>query len=84
MDQQTLFAALALIGRWDNAPDHPPLSTFPHHRREGETVHESPRVSIEEVLTEMETRFREWGNLPQEKRRTSTGYRISSIRIVFT
>ena len=54
-----------LVVRWDNAPPHHPhLSTFPHHRHEGGTVHESPHIAIDEVLAEIETRFRAAGVLP--------------------
>ena len=53
-----------LIIRWDNAPHHPHLFSFPHHRHEGSTTHESPRVSIDEVLIEIEARFRTAGILP--------------------
>jgi len=53
-----------LIIRWDNVPHHRHLPSFPHHRHEGGTVHESPRVSIDEVLNEIEPRFRTAGILP--------------------
>jgi len=53
-----------LLVRWDNAPHHRHLSTFPHHRHEGGTVHESPRVVIDEVLAEIETRFKAARVLP--------------------
>ena len=53
-----------LLLRWDNAPHHSHLATFPHHRHEGGTVHESPRISISEALAEIETRFRATGILP--------------------
>jgi len=33
-----------LVVRWDNAPHHHHLPTFPHHRHEGGAVHESPRA----------------------------------------
>ncbi|RIK70727.1 hypothetical protein DCC62_22445 [candidate division KSB1 bacterium] len=46
-----------LLVRWDNAPHHPHLSTFPHHRHESGAVLESLRVSIDDVLTEIETRL---------------------------
>jgi hypothetical protein len=34
------------------------------HRHEGGAVHENPRVSIDEVLVEIENRFRVKGVLP--------------------
>ena len=43
-----------LIARWDNAPHHPQLSTFPHHKHEGgspDASKESKEVSVVEVLT---------------------------------
>lgn len=53
-----------LIIRWDNAPHHLHLASFPHHRHEGGSVHENPRVSIDEVLAEIENRFKMAGILP--------------------
>lgn len=53
-----------VIVRWDNALHHRHLSTFPHHRHEGGIVHENPRVTIDEVLTEIETRIRAAGAMP--------------------
>lgn len=37
-------AANRLVLRWDNAPHHPHLSTFPHHchRQDGEVVASAP------------------------------------------
>jgi len=52
-----------LIIRWDNAPHHPHLASFPHHRHEGGTVHENPRIAIDEVLVEIENRFKVVGIL---------------------
>ncbi|MCG3120493.1 MAG: hypothetical protein ALAOOOJD_03225 [bacterium] len=53
-----------VIIRWDNAPHHPNLASFPHHRHEGGVVHENPRVAINEVLAEIESRLRVKGALP--------------------
>jgi hypothetical protein len=53
-----------LILRWDNAAHHRHLSTFPHHRHEDGVVHENPRITIAEVLDEIETRFKAKGVLP--------------------
>ncbi len=50
-----------LIVRWDNASHHHHLSTFPHHRHEAGTVHENPRITIDEVLNEIEARFKAAG-----------------------
>jgi len=53
-----------LIVRWDNAPHHQQISSFPHHRHEYNAVHDSPKVSIEDVLTEIEHRLKAAGLLP--------------------
>lgn len=44
-----------LITRWDNAPHHKKLKTFPHHKHLGkpETVTESFEVNLEIVLEEI-------------------------------
>jgi hypothetical protein len=53
-----------LIVRWDNAPHHAHLSTFPHHRHEPDQIRSSPRVAIDEVLAEIEARLKRDGLLP--------------------
>jgi hypothetical protein len=47
----------ALLLRWDNAPHHPEIPTFPHHQHEGERVTPSVRVTVEEVLAELAKRL---------------------------
>jgi hypothetical protein len=47
----------ALLLRWDNAPHHPEIPTFPHHKHEGEHVSPSVRVTVEEVLAEVAERL---------------------------
>lgn len=42
-----------LLIRWDNAPHHPEIDTYPDHKHIGEEVLSSNRVSIEEVLSEI-------------------------------
>ena len=42
-----------LLLRWDNAPHHPQVPTYPDHKHEGERIDPSGRVSIEEVLAEI-------------------------------
>jgi hypothetical protein len=42
-----------LLLRWDNAPHHPEIPTYPHHKHEGEQIVPAARVSIEEVLAEL-------------------------------
>ena len=43
--------------RWDNAPHHPEIPTHPDHKHESGQVSPSNRVSIEEVLAELEARL---------------------------
>ena len=44
----------ALISRWDNAPHHPHISTFPDHRHdEREEVFSSQPMDIPRVLAEI-------------------------------
>jgi hypothetical protein len=38
--------------RWDNAPHHPQLRTYPHHKHNPD-VNESKEVSLEDVLMEI-------------------------------
>jgi hypothetical protein len=40
----------SLLIRWDDAPHHPHLSTFPYHKHIGETITESLPVSLSQVL----------------------------------
>ncbi len=39
-----------LICRWDNAPHHPHLSTFPSHCHKGDVLVQSTVISLDEVL----------------------------------
>lgn len=50
-----------LIARWDNAPHHPQLSTFPHHIHEGaeENVQSHKAVTAADVLRLIEERLRQ-------------------------
>jgi hypothetical protein len=50
-----------LIARWDDAPHHRGLETFPYHVHEGEAVKKSPPVSLREVLAEIEKQLRSNG-----------------------
>lgn len=43
-----------LIFRWDNAPYHPDIVTFPHHLHKSIKIVSAYRVNINEVLTEIE------------------------------
>jgi hypothetical protein len=42
----------ALLMRCDNAPHHPNIATFPHHRHVGseDAIEESPEMTLESVL----------------------------------
>jgi hypothetical protein len=40
----------ASVSRWDNAPHHPEVSSFPHHIHDGDEVKSSPPVTIPDVL----------------------------------
>lgn len=50
-----------LIARWDNAPHHRRLSTFPDHIHDGGEANIQPHapVSIADVLAEIDRRLRE-------------------------
>lgn len=39
-----------LVSRWDNAPHHPDVPSFPHHRHDRKGVYPSPPITIPEVL----------------------------------
>ncbi|MCZ7402232.1 MAG: DUF6516 family protein [Candidatus Methanoperedens sp.] len=43
-----------LIIRWDNAPHHKQIKTFPHHKHVGETILESNEMEIKVILRELE------------------------------
>jgi len=42
-----------LIKRWDNAPHHRELSTFPFHIHMKNGVHESKEMTVEDILDEI-------------------------------
>jgi len=46
-----------LLIRWDNSPHWPEIPTSPHHKHVGTKVLPSVRVTIEEVLKEIENYF---------------------------
>ncbi len=43
-----------MIVRWDNAPHHTSLKTFPHHKHEGRKIIESKEMTASNVLKELE------------------------------
>ncbi len=45
-----------LIIRWDNAPHHRELSTFPDHVHRKDRVHESKEMTVEDILEELSER----------------------------
>ncbi len=47
-----------LITRWDNAPHHPEIKTFPHHVHEEEEIKPSQEPTFVEILKKLEKGFR--------------------------
>ena len=43
-----------LIFRYDNAPHHPYIFTYPHHKHVGSAVEPSPNPDLGDVLSEIE------------------------------
>jgi Family of unknown function (DUF6516) len=43
-----------VLFRYDDAPHHPEVDTFPHHKHVGDTVIASPRPHLLDVLEEMQ------------------------------
>ena len=59
-------ALRGLIHRWDNAPDHPEIESFPHHFHDGDesnvigsNLDKDCRVAIREVLEFIADRLKE-------------------------
>jgi len=48
-----------LLVRWDNAPYHPKINSFPHHKHKKGKITESHEISIEEVIKYIESGFNE-------------------------
>ena len=44
-----------LIVRWDNAPYHQGISTYPHHKHKNNEIKESYEIILEEVVQYIET-----------------------------
>lgn len=43
-----------IVARWDNAPHHPLVTTFPDHKHTGDgQVLPSPKMSLQDVLAEI-------------------------------
>lgn len=47
-----------LLIRWDNSPHHKNLANFPYHKHEKEDVLPSFRISIDDVLSEIESKLK--------------------------
>jgi len=47
----------SLIKRWDNAPHHKNIATFPHHKHCKDGIHESFEISLVEVLKKISQHF---------------------------
>ncbi len=45
------------IIRWDNAPHHRELSTFPNHVHDKDGVQESKEMTMDEILDEISEKF---------------------------
>jgi hypothetical protein len=43
-----------MIVRWDNAPHHPEIQSFPHHKHVGRTIEASKDMTVELVLAELQ------------------------------
>ena len=48
-----------LLLRWDNAPHHKELKTFPHHRHNKKQIEESTDITLSDVLKCIENTIRE-------------------------
>ncbi len=42
-----------MIFRYDNAPHHPEIATFPHHKHASETIIPSSMPAIKDLLNEI-------------------------------
>jgi len=47
-----------LICRWDNAPHHKSIATFPHHKHCHDGIYESKEISLVEVLKTIRQQFK--------------------------
>lgn len=47
----------AIIIRWDNAPHHKEISSFPFHVHKKDGVHESKEMTLDEILDELSEKF---------------------------
>ncbi len=49
-----VFKGATTIVRWDNAPHHRDISTFPHHKHRGSEIVGSEEMQVGDVLDELE------------------------------
>lgn len=49
-----VFQDNLIIVRWDNAPHHPEVKTFPHHKHLAGEIQDSEEIDVETVLAELE------------------------------
>lgn len=49
-----VFDGGAMVVRWDNAPHHRDIATFPHHKHIDGEIAESEEMQISDVLAELE------------------------------
>jgi len=47
----------SLIMRFDNAPYHPYIKTFPHHIHKNNVIHENTYISFKEILIIIEKQY---------------------------
>jgi hypothetical protein len=47
-----------MIIRWDNAPHHIDILTFPHHKHEKDSIFGSEEISLEDVLQVIDTKLK--------------------------
>ena len=52
-----------LLIRWDNAPYHKDIPTFPHHKHIGDVLEESRELQVSEVLKYIETKIDDRGDV---------------------
>jgi len=50
---QYMDASQTMIFRYDNAPHHRQVATFPHHKHDGEIIRDSHEPSLADVLLEI-------------------------------
>lgn len=49
-----VFTGDKMIVRWDNAPHHPEVNTFPHHKHVEQEIEGSPEMDLSTVLAQLE------------------------------